>query len=195
MRRSALLMLFALVAVPASAQPAPDTLEIYPVHGSDAELQIVSELRDVIAAHDLRDWEVAPVVRIDETQIPHSHPVLTLHTRYLGNPDGLLAVYLHEQFHWWVIERAEALDAARAELRETYPDAPLDRPLGAGSARSTYLHLVVCHLEYQAMRALVGEQRARQALAANNHYTWIYERVLNDPSLTELLRRHGFALE
>ena len=197
MRPLSRLVTLAAVSLPVAlaAQPAADTLEIYVVHGSEAERQVLEELRAVVARYDLRDWEVTPVVRIDETQVPHSHPVLTLHTRHRGDAHGLLAVYLHEQFHWWVLERSDALQAARDELRETFPDAPLERPLGAGSARSTFLHLVVCHLEFQAMRALVGEELARQVLLENRHYTWIYETVLDDRRVGEILTRHGLTVE
>ncbi len=186
-----------VAGAPATAQLAPDTLEIYAVHGSAAELDVVAQLRDVAARHDLRDWEVTPVVRIDETQIPHSHPALTIHTRHRNDPDGLLAVYLHEQFHWWVGvgDRRVALDAAMADLRAAFPDAPTSGPEGARGEYSTYLHLVVCHLEYQAVRATIGEERARAALLANRHYTWIYRTVLDDPRVTAILELHGFVVE
>ena len=181
-------------AAPLAPQPPPDTLEVYAVRGSEAELAVVEQLLAARVGHDFRDWEVVPVVRIDETQTPHSHPVPTLHTRHRGDADALLAVHLHEQFHWWVLERSDALDRARTDLRAAYPNAPIERPLGAGSERSTYLHLVVCHLEYQAMRLLVGDERARRTLAANSHYTWIYERVLDDPTVADILARHGLQL-
>lgn len=189
------LLIFAVAAPhPGLAQSAGDTLEIYSVHDSQAELQVVQELRAVVAAHDLRDWEVTPVVRIDETQIPHSHPVLTIHTRLRGDPDGLLAVYLHEQFHWWVGDRRSALASALDELRATFPDVPVAGSEGARDEYSTYLHLVVNRLEYEAVRALIGEERARRTLSANRHYTWIYATVLDDPRVAEILERHGLTV-
>ncbi len=188
------LLLFMMAAIPtgAAGSAAPqDTLEVYPVHGTPAEVAVVGELQLLLSGLDLRDWVQTPVVRIDETQIPHSHPVLTLHTRHRGNPDDLLAVFLHEQFHWWVMDRDEALDAAVAELREIYPEVPVGGPTGARNESSSYLHLVVCHLELQAMEALKGPEIARATLAKNNHYTWIYDQVLNDPRVGEVLTRHG----
>ena len=51
---------------------------------------------------------------IDEHAIPHSDPVLTLHTRYLHDDDGLVSAFLHEQMHWYVDAHAEAVAAAWA---------------------------------------------------------------------------------
>ena len=53
---------------------------------------------------------------------------------------------------------------------------------------------MVCHLEYQAVRALLGDERARNTLSANRHYTWIYRTVLDDPTVGEILERHGLTV-
>lgn len=193
---SALALALVTASAPLSAQDArPDTLEIYTAHDSERERTTLSELREVLEAHDVTRWIVTPVVRIDATQIPHSHPVLTLHSRHNGEPLHLLSTFLHEQFHWWVIERADALAAARADLRNVFPEVPVGGGEGAGSVSSTYLHLVVCHLELQAMTALVGAERTRAVLASATHYTWIYDRVLNDPRVDEIVRRHGLVAD
>lgn len=196
MRALALVALVLATALPSGAQESrPDTLEIYTAHDSDRERTTLAELRALLDEHDVARWIVTPVVRIDETQIPHSHPVLTLHSRHNGDPMHLLATFLHEQFHWWVIQREDALDAARRDLRAAFPEVPVGGREGAGSASSTYLHLVVCHLELQAMTALVGTERARETLASTTHYTWIYEQVMNHPEVEEILRRHGLMVD
>jgi hypothetical protein len=63
---------------------------------------------------------------------------------------------------------------------------------GARDAESTYRHLLVCDLEYQAMTSLVGEATARKTLAAMTHYQWIYDKVLSDARVREIALRHGF---
>lgn len=56
---------------------------------------------------------------------------------------------------------------------------------GRGARRahehSTYLHLLVCDLEYQADRSVLGKLRARQVMEfwASDHYTWVYQTVLD----------------
>ncbi len=78
------------------------------------------------------------------------------------------------------------------ELRALYPTVPTALPEGAMGERSTYLHLIVCHLELQALTALLGEQSARQQLQRWTHYTWVYRTVLTETErIGELLRRHG----
>ena len=63
--------------------------------------------------------------------------------------------------------------------------------MGLGTLRALIGNLVVCDLEYQAMTVLVGQARAREILAANRFYTWIYGRVLNDPRVRQVSVRHG----
>ncbi|MEE8291959.1 MAG: hypothetical protein V3R80_10785, partial [Candidatus Tectomicrobia bacterium] len=99
------------------------------------------------------------------------HPVLTLNTRYLNDDTAQLATFVHEQIHWFLrnhLERAKTI-AALTELRALYPTVPTQLPTGARGERSTYLHLIVCALELQALTELLDEQRARQQLERWNH--------------------------
>ena len=60
---------------------------------------------------------------------------------------------------------------------------------------STYLPLIVCSLELQALIELVGEARARQQLERWTHYTWVYRTVLADMGrLEKVLRHHGVVM-
>lgn len=175
-------------------EPSMDSLEIRLEHDTEGERVTARELRDVLRSHDVDHWIVTRRILIDATAIPHSHPVLTLHTRHNGEPLHLLSTFLHEQFHWWVMERSNELDAAVGDLRRSFPEVPVGGGEGARDEESTYLHLVVCHLEFQAMASLVGADRARAILESNNHYRWIYDRVLNDPEVGEIVRRHGLSV-
>jgi len=61
--------------------------------------------------------------------------------------------------------------------------------------RSTYLHLIVCMLELQALTELLDEPRARQQLERWTHYTWVYRTVLKDTEqLGRVLQRHGIVV-
>jgi hypothetical protein len=181
---------FSLSAFP----PTPDTLTITLAHDSEAERATARQVRELYARHDFRDWVVTDKILIDEEEIPHSHPVLTLHARHLHEPDNLLSTFLHEEFHWWVDGRREALDSSITEFREIWPDVPSSQDGGARDEYSTYLHLVVCDLELQATSLLVGEPAAREALERLDHYGWIYKRVLGDSRVREVMRTHGFIL-
>ncbi len=81
------------------------------------------------------------------------------------------------------------------DLKERFPEVPVGRPDGARNEYSTYLHLIVCHLEYRALKELVGMERARAVLEGHGHYRWIYRQVLNDDGrLRELVERHDLDL-
>jgi hypothetical protein len=45
---------------------------------------MASELRDLIRTHDVEPWIATRKILVAYDQIPHSHPVLTIHTRHIG---------------------------------------------------------------------------------------------------------------
>ena len=157
-----------------------------------AEERMATEVRQLARKHYLAPWIVTPRILIDENSIPHSHPVLTIHTRHIGEPLNLLATFLHEQFHWFVDDhRPTELKKAMTEMEELYPEVPSRSEGGARNDESTYGHLVVCDLELQALTALVGSDLARKTLTETTHYEWIYEKVLSDPRVREIVLRNG----
>ncbi|MGF1476374.1 MAG: alpha/beta hydrolase family protein [Geminicoccaceae bacterium] len=132
----------------------------------------------------LRDYELAPFlftrrVQIGHGLIPRSHPVLTLNTRHIDQPDRFLSLFLHEQMHWFVAERPDRLEQAMAALRALWPELPNDPQQAASSPASTNLHLGINWLEWRALASLVGEDRARQVIATQDIYPWIYDQVLS----------------
>jgi hypothetical protein len=168
--------------VAALARQAPSGgIEIALAKGTQAEKQTRDQLQRLLTNYDLSGWIFTKSVVIDETAIPHSHPVLTLHTRHLKDDELLLSSFLHEQLHWFLAGKKEGTDQAINELRALFPKVPVGSPQGAGDERSTYVHLIVNYLEYRADRELLGELKARQVMDfwAADHYTWIYSTVLS----------------
>jgi len=162
-------------------------------NGTESEALMAAELRSLTRKYNLEPWVLTRSVLIDENQVPHSHPVLTIHTRHIGEELELLSTFVHEQLHWleedpWLAD----FRAAMKDLEALFPDVPLSAEGGARDDESTYRHLLVCDLEYQAMASLVGEATARKTLAAITHYQWIYDKVLSDPRVREVALRHGF---
>jgi hypothetical protein len=162
-------------------------------HGSGAEAIMELELREVLRTQDVEPWILTRRVLVDETQLPHSHPTLTIHTRHVGDRLGLLATFVHEQLHWleeepWLFD----FRAAMMDLEELFPEVPSPSNRGARDSTSTYRHLLICDLELQAMTALVGESAARKTLGDFEHYTWIYDKVLNDARVRDIALRYGF---
>lgn len=161
--------------------------------GSEAERKTREQFQRLFDQYDLRKWRFTSRVRIDEgARIPHSHPVLTLNTRYEG--ELLLSTYLHEQLHWFVWRRGRRAGLAIEELRRRYPDTPIAAPEGAGDEFSSFLHYIVCYLEYVALIEVLGLEEARRVIDhwCTHHYTETYKTVLRDfEAIGEIVRRYG----
>lgn len=81
-----------------------------------------------------------------------------------------MSTFIHEQYHWFVSGRGAQEEAAIAAFRELFPGAPGREGQGARNPYSTYLHLIVCDLEFQGMTQLFGEPAARDLLEAMTHH-------------------------
>jgi hypothetical protein len=170
----------------AAASQAPgqdDAIVITLAHGTPHERLTAQRLRALLAANDLSAWTFTHQVVIDETEIPHSHPVLTLHARHRHDDELLLSTYVHEQMHWFLATRPEETAAAEAALRLRYPRIPVGYPEGSSDDDGNYEHLLVVYLEYRADEALLGELKAREVMQfwADDHYKWLYAKVLSEP--------------
>lgn len=188
--------LLALVLLTAcvSGRGGNDAVEIRLAHGSEKERAKAAQVQRLIDTYDLSKWTFTRTVVVDETaRISHSHPVLTLDVPDPLYPDdAVLAEYVHEQIHWLETDRPVATAAAIAAFRQMYPDAPSRGPEGARNLESTYLHILVCHLEFEAMKELVGEERARKAMQ-KPYYRWVYRTVLADHErIKDVVKRAGF---
>jgi hypothetical protein len=181
-------LLLAALASPA-AEPALRT-----AHDSEAERQTVAQLERLLQAHDLSRWTVTRDIVVDQDEIPHSHPVLTLHTRHLRDDELLLSTYVHEQMHWFLAAHPEQTAAAKAALRRLFPKIPVGYPDGSDGADGNYEHLLVVYLEYRADQRLLGELKAREVMRfwGDDHYRWIYRQVLREPEkIGAVVKQYG----
>ena len=168
-------------------------IEISLKNNSKSEMVTKAELQKLLGSHELSKWTFTRKIMIEDNVIPHSHPVLTLNTREAGRI--LLATYVHEQIHWFLSDNRKRTDQAIAELRELYPKVPVGNPDGARNELSTYLHLIVNYLEYEAMKELVGESKARKIMERKRYYKWIYKTVLKDgASVREIVERNDLRI-
>jgi len=188
--RGLLIPLCLLLAAPTLA--GRQAVNITVVNGSADEQRAKEQLERLLATYDVDAWIFTREVHIEAGVIPHSHPVLTLDTGSLDNDDGALSGFLHEQFHWYANQIGDVTDAVKVEFAEIFPDAPSGPEEGGARDRnSTYLHLMVCDLELQAMSELLGEARARAVLEGYRHYPWIYDQVLHNPVVRQVNERQG----
>ena len=157
------------------------TLDFIAVHrAAERVRETLIELRK---RHDLARFEYTKAVRISPTEIPHSHPKLTLNT-WVRDELSLLATYLHEQMHWYLTWYSHARAAEWHEvfrlLRAKYPQVPDVTAGGAQDEFSTYLHLIVNWLEIEAGNQFVERERIVAHAEARPFYRWCYRTVIDD---------------
>lgn len=180
----------AFAAVVLTALP----VNIETAHDNAAERETATLLEGLLRRYDVSRWVFTQRVRIEEGVIPHSHPVLTIHTRHRQQELLLLSTFLHEQLHWFLESRPKAREAAVADLEKIFPKVPVGFPDGGDSRRSTYEHLLVTYLEGESMSVVVGEARSKEAMRfwEGDHYRWIYEASrTHRKEIHKVVRRHG----
>jgi hypothetical protein len=183
----------ALAGSLASAQTPK--LNIKTKHGFPMEEQRKEQMERLAKKYDLKKYTVTRDILIERGAMNHSYPVLTLNLRFLDSDDLALSAYVHEQGHWVLMERHRADNPALFEdLQRTFPNMEIRVPEGDGELRSSYLHIAVCMLEWQAMEELVGAERARKVIEwkQGDHYKAIYATLLNRREQVEgVLGRYG----
>jgi hypothetical protein len=177
--------------------PQPDDLEIaldFTTVQRNAE-RVRAMLLDTRARFDLARFEYCRQVRIAPTEIPYSHPSITLNS-WVHDDLGLLSMVLHEQMHWYVTwyshVRAPQWRKLLERLRERYPSVPGVEAGGANDEFSTYLHLLVNWLEIEAVSQFIDRGRVLSHVGALAFYRWIYQIVIDDwEALGALYREQG----
>jgi hypothetical protein len=184
-----------LLLLGVAAQGSTGQVKVSVARGTAREEATRARLELLLGSHDLLKYTFTREVVIEEGARNHALPILTLHVGF-ADPDDLLASYVHEQIHWHLRDRDTRQRRAVAELRRLYPGAPVGLPDGAETAYSTYGHLVACYLEVQAMRTLLGAERASGVISRKRHYLWVYSTVLSDEKrIAEVVRAHGLQIE
>ncbi|HEX3232473.1 MAG TPA: hypothetical protein VHQ95_26065, partial [Pyrinomonadaceae bacterium] len=117
---------------------AQDKIEISLKNSTPQESQTRDQLQRLVKTYDLSMWIFTRSVLIDEKAIPHSHPILTLNTRHLKDDDLLLSTFVHEQLHWFLVQKDKETKEATKDLRALFPKVPVSLPEGAADEESTY---------------------------------------------------------
>lgn len=161
-------------------------------HNSAREKAAEKQLRRLLDQYDVSRFSFTYSIRINQGDVPHSHPVLTLNTVHLGDDKNALSTLLHEQLHWHSLIKESATARAISDLQKIYPNVPVGGGEGARDIYSTYMHLIVCLQEFDALASYIGRDEAKQVLSGKRHYRWIYKQVLeNSEKLRAVLQHHG----
>lgn len=161
----------------------------------EREAAAKTQLERILQQYDLTKYFFTKQILIESQTIPHSHPVLTLNTKYLNNDKEVLSIFIHEQLHWFEHLHQDSIKNAITNLKEIYTDVPVGFPNGARSEESTYLHLIICWLEYYELKLVVRESEAKNIIEQHDHYLWIFQTVIDDYSqLEEIITRNNLLI-
>lgn len=95
--------------------------------------------------------------------------------------------------HWFIWGQPDdRMEPAIEALMARYPNPPVGFPAGGEDALSSYLHYLICYLEYLALRRYVGgETRRAISFWQTDHYTGIYRTVMEDgDAIAGIIRRY-----
>ncbi len=145
---------------------------------NDSERERITKksLENILSKYPLDKWILCHNITIEQDARGKAFPFITL-SAWRDAEEGLMAQFLHEQMHWIEKGKEEQMNQAIEELRAVFPNAPVGRPEGADSEKSTYWHLIICRLEFFALSELLGE-RAKNILLNRKVYTWIRRTVV-----------------
>jgi hypothetical protein len=168
-----------------------DVIEITEINPNRLTAVTKQNLFHLAKVYDLRPFLYTKQIHVQSYVIPHSHPTLTINTRNSDKPQKLLATWLHEEFHWWAVQKKADTEKAIAELKVLFPKLPAG---GSHSDQSTYLHLLICHLEYRALVHYLGATEAKEVMdetiKKDKLYPWIYTQVLTNPEIGKIVKKH-----
>ena len=179
------------------ASPETPKLNVKTKHGSPLEEQRKDQIERLAKQYDLKKYTLTRDINVEQGAMNHSSPVLTLNPRFLDNDDLALSAYVHEQGHWVLMERHRIdMEPLFADLQSAFPNLDVTPPHGDGQLRSSYYHIVVCMLEWQAMEELVGAERARKVIEwkQGDHYTDIYQALLDHREQAEAVM-HRYSIK
>src|SRR5712692_7491260 len=159
-KRILIITTMALLAARVEAQTPK--LNIKTKRGLPVEEQRKEQMERLAIQYDLKKFTIPRDIMIERGAMNHSYPFLTLNLRFLDNDDLALSAYVHEQGHWVLMERHRGDNRSLFDdLQRAFPSMDVRTPAGDGELRSSYLHIAVCMLEWQAMEDLVGSERAQ----------------------------------
>ena len=158
--------------------------------GSDKELATQKTLEQLLVKYPLQKYILCHQVVIEEGARAHAFPVIAISER--KTEEALLAQFLHEQIHWIEKDKEDKMDMAVEELKTSFPNAPIGRPEGADTEKSTYRHLIVCRLEYLALIEFLGEEGAREIVQKNPNYTWVRRNILESDQIIDPIIKKYF---
>lgn len=159
-------------------------------NNNEAEQITKKLLERILEKYKLDGWVLCQDITIEQGASGKAFPLIRLSAH--DNEDKLLAQFLHEQIHWIEKGREGEMESTVEELKNIFPNVPINKPEGGGNQKSTYIHLIICRLEFLALKAVLGEEKAQRMVSSNNNYTWIRKIVIDNGSVIDSVIKRYF---
>jgi hypothetical protein len=188
------ILLLLLIACSSRIEPEghPSGLMIYEINPNKWTSLVKQNLLQLSQVYDLSPFLFTKMIQVESKVIPQSHPVFILNTRFAEKPLHLLAMFLNQEFQWWLIQNQEKYQAAFRELKKAVPNAPETNSLGKDS---TYIKILAAQLEFLALTHYLGlnESKRIQAekVSIEKQDPWVYKTVqLREAPIRRILQSH-----
>ena len=180
--------------VPAQVGPVIRMTEVGPNKWTALTRQNLEQLLQV---YDLRPYLLTLDIQIQSQAYPQTQPILTLSTRFAEQPNKLLAVFIHEQLHWWAKTNSKEIEKAIAEIKNLLPTIP-EKELGT-DLNLAYGETIICFFEYKTMIQLLNRKEANKILRdfinIDKVNPWINTQVyLKFKAIEAVLKKHKISL-
>tara|TARA_B100001093_G_scaffold511451_1_gene579380 strand:+ start:1204 stop:1911 length:708 start_codon:yes stop_codon:yes gene_type:complete len=155
----------------------------------EIEELMIKDLKILFDRYDLEKYLYTKNIIVDGNinNFPDSYNfVVRITRRYVLDKkytlEHLLAIFIHEQFHCWEdqIENKTKINKLLPILYDTFPDMNLLPPYGSRTKESTYIHIIICFHEYNALIDLLGLKKANEILKTKRIYKGIYQTVIDN---------------
>jgi hypothetical protein len=174
-----LLLLSSCTTKPVAPEIPPTVFQMTEVNPNKWTALTRQNLDHLMQVYDLTPLLFTLKIQIESQVKSHSHPILTLNTRYAESPKKLFSVFVHEQLHWWIDQNKTKMDKAIEEIKALFPTLPAT--ILAKDTYSTYQHLIICFLEYETMIHYLQKKEANKILKdfiqKDNIYPWVNTQV------------------
>lgn len=169
-----------------------EQVEIVTTTGSGAELSAKAFLEG-LSSSQMRPYVFSPRIKIDSSSHSRAFPEISLNPDETSHQDELVSNLLHHQFRWYVSLQGEKADDAIDALKVVFPFVPLDEHIT--STQSAYMHLLVCSLEYMALKKILGPQRAKGVVSQKTQMAWMYEQAIEkEKEILKAVKKAGLSL-
>ncbi len=172
----------------------PDKIEIIENHPDKKTALTKQNLKHLTQIYDLEPFLFVKKIQIGNKLLPLTFKMLAIDTQFSTHPNKLLSRFLHTELHIWIAKNKTKTMAAMRDLKKIYLKVPNE--ILPNDKIDNYRHLIVCFLEYEALKFYIGEKEASliisEFMKRDKIFPWTYFQILHKNfAIKQTIKRHG----